>query len=264
MTFSKQVKLGFKTYGKAFHFLFKKKLWWFFIFPLIFNILLFYIGSVFIDTLIENVKTYIYGIFDFGDADFFLSGFLKSFISGFLWLVFHFLFIFIFAYFGGYIVLIFLSPVFAFLSEKTEKINTGNNYPFNLKQFIKDIIRGIIIALRNLFIEIGITIGLFIVCLIPVIGWLIGIFSPLIIFFISSYFYGFSYLDYSLERKKYNVKQSVKIMRKYKWLNITNGAIFAVLLIIPYIGTLLASFVAIVSVVAASLSIDEIADEIKC
>jgi CysZ protein len=77
-------------------------------------------------------------------------------------------------------------------------------------------------------------------------------------FFVSSYFYGFSYLDYSNERYKRNIKESVQFMRKYKWVAIVNGSFFAVILFIPYIGSALSAFISVLSVIAATVSMVEI------
>lgn len=42
-----------------------------------------------------------------------------------------------------YLVLILLSPLFAYLSEQTEEILTKKKYPFEFKQLVKDSIRGL-------------------------------------------------------------------------------------------------------------------------
>ena len=59
-----------------------------------------------------------------------------------------------YAYLGGYLIIIMMAPVFAIISEKTEQILSGNSNPFQWAQFFKDIRRGILLALRNLSIEI--------------------------------------------------------------------------------------------------------------
>jgi hypothetical protein len=46
-----------------------------------------------------------------------------------------------------------LSPVFSLLSEKADEKLTGNSYPFNLIQLLKDIVRGISINLRHMLLE---------------------------------------------------------------------------------------------------------------
>jgi CysZ protein len=261
MNYWNQIKIGLKTYGEVFNYLFNKKLWWFLIFPLFINIFLFLGGNALIGDGIETLKTIILDWTKIEGASFWGSEFLNKAIQFTVSLMVRFLFFILFAYFGGYIVLIVLSPVLAYLSEKTEKISSGKDYPFNFSQFMKDIARGIMIAIRNLFAELGITVIILILTIIPVFGWLIGILSPFILFFVTSYFYGFSYLDYSLERRKLNVRQSVKLMRKFKALAITNGSIFAISLLIPMCGASIASFVAIASVIAGSLSIEEVLKE---
>lgn len=253
-----QIKLGFKTYGQVFNYLFNKKLWWFLIFPLVINIFLFFGGNALIGNGIEYLKNIVIEWTAIEEATFAGSQFLAKAMKFSITLLVRFLFFILFVFFGGYIVLIILSPILAYLSEKTEKIHTGNDYPFSFSQFLKDIGRGIVIAIRNLFVELMLIAGLLILTLIPVLGWIVGILSPIILFFISSYFYGFSYMDYSLERRKYNVRKSVRTMRKYKYLAISNGSIFAASLVIPLCGVSIASFVAIGSVIAGSLAIDEI------
>ncbi len=49
-----------------------------------------------------------------------------------------------------YLFLILGSPLFAYLSEKTEAIMEGKDFPFSFTQLLKDILRGIRIALRNM------------------------------------------------------------------------------------------------------------------
>ena len=136
------------------------------------------------------------------------------------------------------------------ISEKVDNILTGNEYPFKLIQIIKDIFRGIGIAIRNLVLEIIIMLFGSILNLIPIIGWL----SRILLLLVPSYFYGFSFMDYTNERKKRDIKESVSLMRKYKWVAITNGGVFAISLLIPF----LSLFVAILTVIAGTVAMDEI------
>jgi hypothetical protein len=53
MGFWKDFGLGFNTYGKAISLIFKKGLWWFFFFPIVINILLFWGGLEGIGILID-------------------------------------------------------------------------------------------------------------------------------------------------------------------------------------------------------------------
>lgn len=261
MAFWKDFGLGFNTYGKAVSFIFKKGLWWYFFFPLAINVLLFWGGLEGIGVLIDFLNTKILGWTSLNDAEFWGSGALKWILSFLVGGIFKFIFFALFTLIGGYIVLIVMSPILALVSEKTEKIITGNDYPFSASQLMRDIVRGVLLAMRNMFIEFGWMFIFMIIGIIPLIGWLLSFVSPVIMFFISSYFYGFSFLDYSIERQKLTVGQSIRLMRKRKGVAIANGMIFSISLIIPFCGVSLAGFTAIISTVAAAIAMTEIVKE---
>ena len=52
--------------------------------------------------------------------------------------------------FAKYLVVIILSPLISHLSMKTEKILTGNTYPFSFRQLVHDVKRATQIVIRNL------------------------------------------------------------------------------------------------------------------
>lgn len=153
--------------------------------------------------------------------------------------------------FSKYVILILLSPVFAFLSERVDEKLTGKNYPFDLFQLIKDIFRGIVIALRNLFIE------LFLILILTVSSFFAGPLAILlvpILWLISSYFYGFSMMDYTSERRKYSISKSVQFVRNNKGIALGNGMMYSVFDMIPVFGLI---FAPINAVVGATISIIE-------
>lgn len=265
MSLFKNFGVGFSSYGKAIELLFTKGLIWYMIFPILLNVLFLVAGWLGIGSLTEWVENWLQGAMKFEDDSFYgaeyltsVSTYLSTIASGFVWVIMKFIFFFVFAYFGGYIVVICLSPVFAFLSEKTEEILTGNKYKFNGDQMMRDVVRGVLLALRNLFIELFYMIVIFILGLfIPFIGGIIG---SLLLFFISSYFYGFSFIDYNNERRRMKLKDSVKFVRANKGMAIANGMIFSFFLLIPFCGTTLAGFVAIISVIAATVATHKVVD----
>ena len=123
---------------------------------------------------------------------------------------------------------------------------------------MRDVVRGVIIALRNMFIELGYMIVIFLIGLfIPFIGGIIG---TIILFFIASYFYGFAFIDYTNERRRLTIKQSVQFIRANKGMAIANGMVFSFFMLIPFCGTSLAGFAAIVSVVAATIATHKVVD----
>jgi CysZ protein len=261
----KNFGIGLSSYGKAIELLFSKGLIWYMIFPILLNLLFLVLGWLGIGSITNFVENWIEGITkiekdSFVGAEYLtpVSTYISGIASGFVWVLMKFIFFFVFAYFGGYIVVICLSPVFAFLSEKTEEILTGNKYKFNGDQMMRDVVRGVLLALRNLFIELFYMIVIFILGLfIPLIGGIIG---SVLLFFISSYFYGFSFIDYNNERRRMKLKDSVQFMRANKGMAIANGMVFSIFLLIPFCGTTLAGFVAIISVIAATVSTHKIVD----
>jgi CysZ protein len=135
--------------------------------------------------------------------------------------------LFYFSFFK-YLVLIIGSPVFAYLSEKTEAILEGKEHSINSAELKKDCIRGIKQAIYNCGWQSVYLIALIFLSLVPVIGWI----TPLIALMMECYYFGFSMLDYSLARAGYNLPQSRTIAGNHKGLAIGNGIIFYIMHII--------------------------------
>jgi CysZ protein len=147
-----------------------------------------------------------------------------------------------------YLFLIIGSPLFAYLSEKTASIMEGKDYPFNLKQLAKDIMRGIRLALRNMLWQTVYTVSILILSFIPLVGWV----TPLLALLVECYYLGFSMLDYSCERNKLSTSQSISFIGRHKGLAIGNGMVFYMMHFIPILGWLLAPSYA---VIAATISL---------
>ena len=159
--------------------------------------------------------------------------------------VMYIIFYYLYLKFNKYLVLILMSPIMALLSEKTEEVLTGNVYPFEWGQFMNDIWRGILIALRNMLFEIGIIlvvwlVGLGLGVIFPPIMLIYTPLSAIFLFIVGAYFYGFSTMDYTNERRRLGISESVGFIRKNRWLAISNGMIFTVWLYIPIIGPIIA------------------------
>ena len=117
-------------------------------------------------------------------------------------------------------------------------------------QFLADIGRGIKIALRNTLWQTVYTISILILALIPVFGWI----TPLLALFIECYYFGFSMLDYTNERKGLSSAKSIEFINLHKGLAIGNGMIFYLMHALPVIGWIFAPGYA---VIAATLSMQE-------
>lgn len=147
-----------------------------------------------------------------------------------------------------YVFLIIGSPLFAYLSEKTEAIIEGKDFPFNFKQLLKDIVRGIRLALRNMLWQTVYTVSILIFSFIPLAGWI----TPLLALLVECYYLGFSMIDYSCERNKLSTSQSINFIGRHKGLAIGNGMGFYLIHIIPVLGWILAPGYA---VIAATISL---------
>lgn len=239
--------LGFKTYSEAHSLIKKNKLWAFVAIPGFINLILFastfYIGWQYSSILTDSLI----GLFENNIND--SLSIIKVIIQWVFLILIRILFFFFYLYIYKYIVLIIMAPVMAYLSERVETILTGKEYTFNLQQFISDVIRGITLAIRNLLVEFVILFLLFILSNVPIIGWI----TPILIFIVECYFFGFAMLDYSNERKKLNIKESTSLIYKHKGLAIGNGMVFYLLMLVPLIGLMIGpSYGVVASTIAAN------------
>lgn len=147
-----------------------------------------------------------------------------------------------------YLFLIIGSPVFAYLSEKTAALIDGKSYPFRFRTYIRDIVRGISIALRNTLWQTVYTVSILILSFIPLVGWA----TPVLVLFIECYYFGFSMLDYSSERQNLSASESIDFIGRHRGLAIGNGMVFYLMHAIPIVGWIFAPSYA---VIAATLSL---------
>jgi len=247
----KEIVLAIQSYFKAHSFIREHHLWKWILVPGIIYTLLFVTGIYFFGKSANNFIEWILNMMHANtwlhQSNSRLLRFLFVFTAAILWLV---LMLFYFSLFK-YLWLIVGSPIFAYLSEKTEAIIEKRDYPFSMPQLIKDIVRGIAIALRNTLWQTVYTVSILILSFVPIAGWI----TPLIALLIECYYYGFSMLDYSCERRRMTAQESVYYIGNHKGLAIGNGMVFYLMHIVPIIGWILAPAYA---VVAATLSMIEV------
>jgi CysZ protein len=147
-----------------------------------------------------------------------------------------------------YLILIIGSPVFAYLSQQTEALINGKEYSFQTDQVLRDMRRGIRLAIRNSLWQTVYLISLLILSFFPLIGWI----TPVICIFVESYYYGFSMLDYSCQRHNLTSPASIAYIGQHKGLSVGNGLVFYGMHFIPILGWVLAPAYA---VIAATISL---------
>lgn len=153
-----------------------------------------------------------------------------------------------------YFILIVGAPVFAYLSEKTAQIMEGNDVVISSRQVVADSFRGIKLVLRNLLWQTVYFLSLLLLALVPLFGWI----TPLIALFTECFYYGFSMMDYSLQRTRTPRVAGIDFITRYKGLPIGNGLMFYLMHFVVVIGWVLAPAYA---VVAATLSLYKMQEE---
>lgn len=146
----------------------------------------------------------------------------------------------------------FMSPV----SEKIEAHLKGEFHTHRDTSFSEQLVRGARINIRNLFLELLITVPILLLNLIPIIG---SIAATVILFLTQSYYAGFGNMDYTLERH-YKYRESIDFVKGNKGQAIGNGMVFMLFLLIPIVGIIL---VLPVSVTAATVQTVELLDKKK-
>lgn len=234
---------------KALTFLFREGLWWYLLFPLLLNILIFVLGisivSDFSDQSLTELNSWLSNL-DIGIDP---ESWVYAVLYFVIWLVFRLFYFLVFAFLGGYLVLMLLSPILAILSQSVENKLTGKTKSFKFSEFLNEMLRGIAISVRNFVLEIFILILFFVLSFVP----FLGILSPVILFFVTAFYYGFSIMDYNMERRGLGINQSIQFMRKHRGSVVGIGAPFALVLLIPFIGSFFIGFVAIITTISGTL-----------
>lgn len=244
----KEIIIAFQSYVDAHRFIVKHKMWvWILVTGLLYSILFFASMYFFWTTSSQVIE---YAINSSGATSWLLQykesfwGLIIVLIRLGVQLILFFLYFSLFKY----IFLIIGSPLFAYLSEKTAALIEGREFPFSFSQLIKDIGRGIKIALRNSLWQTVYALSILILSFIP----LVGLATAVLAFLIECYYLGFSMLDYSCERNKLSTSQSIEFIGEHKGLAIGNGIVFYLMHMLIFVGWILAPTYA---VVAATLSL---------
>lgn len=254
-----QFSRGFSGFFQAFGFMLRNRMGWMFAAPVVLWILfalgLFQAGSAIAGTVEGWAAHYLElpvpatdragwpGLWDD----------LKAFLNGardvLVWIALKLAIFTLVALVGKYVVLILLSPLMAYASERTEELLTGAGTPFNVARWLKEVGRGILMALRNGTLE----------TVINVVAWVLTLFVPLLapitaifLWLVSSWFYGFSMFDYIHERQGLGIGASVRSARGRQGMVLANGMAFSLLMKVPLLGLVTAPLLGSVGAVLAA------------
>ena len=242
----KEIVIAIQAYRKAHLFIGKHRLWKWILIPGLVYMILFTIGLYFFwisaDTAVSEL---------FSGLDKWLHkqhNPAMSFAAILVGIMARLIMMFFYFSLFKYLFLILGSPVFSYLSEKTESIIEGKAFVFNRAVFFHDIGRGIKLALRNCGWQTVYTIFILILSFIPLIGSI----APVISGLLECYFYGFSMLDYSCERHELSPSESINFIGQRRGLAIGNGLVFYLMHFVPFVGWVLAPSYALI---AATISL---------
>ena len=244
----KEIVIAIQAYRKAHLFIGKHNLWKWILIPGLIYMILFSVGLYFFwysaDTAVSELS-------QFSGVDHWLhqqhsAGW--SFVLIMVGIMARLIMMFFYFSLFKYIFLILGSPIFSYLSEKTESIMEEREFIFNRRIFYDDIRRGIKLALRNFGWQTVYTIFILLLSLIPLAGSL----APVISGLVECYYYGFSMLDYSCARHKLSTAESIRFIGQRRGLAIGNGLVFYGMHLVPFVGWVLAPSYALV---AATISL---------
>lgn len=229
---------GFKAYTGSIQLISKLGLWKYFGIPILISIVVATLVLISAYALADDFGYYFskLWIWDWGKETFF---FLSEILSGILILL-----VGITIY--KHVVMALSAPFMSPVSEKIEAHLLGyDNHKHRVTSFREQLWRGIRINMRNLAMEILLTIPILIIGFIPILGFV----STILLLLTQGYYAGFGNMDYTLERH-FSYSESIKFVKQHRGVAIGNGIVFILFLLIPVIGFIL---VLPLSVTAASV-----------
>ena len=233
----KNIFKGVRAYGGSIGIISKLGLWKYFGIPILISIVVASLVLISAYALADDFGYYFskLWIWDWGKETFF---FLSKILSGILILL-----VGITVY--KHVVMALSAPFMSPVSEKIEAYLLGvDNHKHRKTSFGEQLWRGIRINMRNLGMEILLTIPILIIGFVPILGFV----STILLILTQGYYAGFGNMDYTLERH-FNYRESIKFVKQNRGLAIGNGIVFILFLLIPVIGFIL---VLPLSVTAAS------------
>jgi CysZ protein len=217
--FWQELKTAAKSYSRAHRVVVKHNLWGYLLIPgiasLLYAVLLAALGFIFYDDVAALGSDWV------GDS---IWGQVLYWAISIVFWVLVLLAIF---FTHKYVTLMLLSPFLSHLSEVVEvKEFKRGKIDSSLREILSDLWRGIIINLRNLTFEFLLSIPL---SFVPFVG-------TFLVFFVQSFYVGFSMMDYTLERKKMSVGATARFVRSHRGIAYGIGGVYNLIMLIPLVG----------------------------
>lgn len=211
---------GVLAYGKAISYLSKKGLWRFAFVPGLLSLVLgLGIGAIAWSGS-DNLGQWLFSWYPFSFGSGLLSN-LSNWLGGLMILTTGLIIY-------KHLVIILVSPFMSPLSQKIEEQlrgQQGTYEGFQMNRALKELWRGLLMALRNITRELLFVIPLFFLSFIPGVG----IVATVLLFAVQAFYAGFGNMDYTLERH-FNIRDSVHFVRNNRGLALGIGTVFLLLL----------------------------------
>ncbi len=234
----KALQIYWQSLGKTFNLLTKLNLWLYLVPAILIGIIFYFFGSFFPKS-IESVNQ---------ESN---NWFSNAFRSSINWLLAFGASVGDFLY--KFIILSLFSPFNSLLSEKVDNLVTDSKFDGGVRLMIKNLFRTIAI--------LAVSTGLYLIVVFCwwVISSVLGLqaLNPVVYFFISAYFIGFSFFDYSLERYDKGISSTLQFGFKNKITVLLSGLIFSLIYLIPKIGIIFAPFLVTLNSTLVYLQIEK-------
>lgn len=182
-----------------------------------------------------------------------LPGWVLSIVRGvagaFSWLVVMFLA----GILGGAVILVVLSPLMSHIADRVW-VSLGNPVPHDTVATVaRGIARGALVAVKYACFQVLALLVVLLVGFLPVVGFL----APFLALLVNAFFYGATFSDYALERAGLSAGRAVDFAGRRRAEVAGVGLPFAVAMLIPFLGSYLALFLAPASVAAGARIVGE-------
>lgn len=241
----KGIKLVLASFSDSFRIINEAKLKKYYFLPGIIGIFLFVVLIFLANLLSFGIMSSLESIFELEKYHALVSILIKILI----WVVTVFLYYLVYKS----LLLLLLSPILGYVSERVDSHLTGKKYDFTIKDNMRFLMRGAEIGFRSFIKQLVGT------CVIMLLSFVfpINLSIPLLIFLLQGYFTGFSFMDYTLERYEFSPKESLEFLKKKRFYSLLCGSIFTLLFFIPFIGIFLAPLVTCVATTKVTLELIE-------
>lgn len=149
---------------------------------------------------------------------------------------------------GGAVILVVLSPLMSHIADRVW-VSLGNPVPHDTVATVaRGIARGALVAVKYACFQVLALLVVLLVGFLPVVGFL----APFFALLVNAFFYGATFSDYALERAGLSAGRAVDFAGRHRAAVVGVGLPFAVAMLIPFLGSYLALFLAPASVAAGT------------